>query len=446
MAYAEKRGKWWRGRYKLPTGDYGSVSHDDEGQRFRTKKSAKEFAEGLEADVRRRTFIDPRDGKTTIAAWAELWLESIEVGPLTMRDYKSRLRAVILPAWGSVAVRDLTVVGYSVWENKLREEGYAPNSISGIRSVFRTMMEDAVASKLRADNPIPDRKKGRRGKYVSKRSEPERVYPTPRQALYVARNALLLRGLPVYAMVLTSYYTGLRIGELAGLTRDRLMLTDEGGRGARILLEHQSQYVDGKPTLIPAKYDSGRGLIIHPGLADLLRSLLDSHASEWVFTAPKGGQLLIGGDFYAYTWRPIVEGRPPLPTVRGRRAQPGLRPVLGVSGMDPHGLRHGHKVALDEAGHPRVAVEERMGHTLQGVEGTYSHTTLAMELGIAKTLQDLWETSFSPTLERGYGPMPTAEEHEKLISQNSPKRPRKVPRPRRPSPAAAGEQEAANGV
>lgn len=386
---------------------------------------------------------DPRDGKITIADWAELWLDSLDVGSLSMRDYRSRLRAVILPTWGNVAVRDVTLVAYRTWERKLQDEGYKPNSVSGVRSVFRTMMEDARTSKLRPDNPIPDRKIGRRGKFKSNRSEPERIYPSARQALYVARNADALRGLGMYAMVLTSYYTGLRIGELAGLTRDRLTLEDEGGTGCRILLEYQSQYVDGKPALVPAKYGSARGLIIPPFLAELLRRLIKSHEGEFVFTAPKGGRLLVGGDFYTYTWRPIVDGREPIPSSRGHAARPGIRPVLGVEGMDPHGLRHGHKVALDEAGHPRVAVEERMGHTLKGVEGTYSHTTLAMELKIAETLQALWEVSLRPQLDPGYGPVPSGTE---MISQKSSKRPRKHPHRASSSTKARAQEGAAAGA
>lgn len=435
MAHGEKRTydkrakKWrYRGRYKLPNGKWGSVSRDDDGNPFYTERTAKEFAHGLEVDVRRKTFINPQDGKITLAEWAEVWVESIELSPLSLKDYKSRLRAVILPDWGHVAVRDVTTVAYKTWELKLPALGYSVNSISGIKTVFRTMLEDARQSKLRSDNPIPDRTVGRRGKFRSRRSEEEKIYPTARQALLVARNGLELRGLSIYALVLTSFYTGLRIGELAGLTRDRLQLTDTG-RGARILLEFQSQYIDGKPTLVPAKYDSGRGLIIHQGLASLLGDVLASHAGEFVFTAPKGGRLLIGGDFYEATWRPIVDGRAPLPTVKGRAARPGIRPVLGVEGMVPHGLRHGQKVALDEARHPRVAVEERLGHTLQGVEGTYSHTTLAMEFEIARTLQDLWEESFRPVVEsREYGPVPSELIAGELISQESPRRVRKHPK------------------
>ncbi|MFF1461974.1 hypothetical protein [Streptomyces sp. NPDC058330] len=40
---------------------------------------------------------------------------------------------------------------------------------------------------------------------------------------------------------------------------------------------------------------------------------------------------------------------------------------------------------------PRVAVEERMGHELPGVEGVYSEVTIAMEERIVGYLQGVWE-------------------------------------------------------
>ncbi|GHJ39157.1 hypothetical protein Sm713_47660 [Streptomyces sp. TS71-3] len=56
---------------------------------------------------------------------------------------------------------------------------------------------------------------------------------------------------------------------------------------------------------------------------------------------------------------------------------------------------------------PWVAVEARMGHVLQGVEGTYSHVTLAMELSIAEYLQGLWEDSLKVVVDRReFGPYP----------------------------------------
>jgi len=412
MAHAEKRTydkrarKWrYRGRYKLPNGKWGSVSRDDNGQPFYTERAAEQYAHGLEVDVRRKQFVNPRDGRITVAEWADAWLPSIDVGPLSEKEYRLRLKNQILPEWGTVAIGDLSPTAIVTWEKGLRQR-LSKNYADGVMSVFRTMLDDAVTEKIRGDNPVASRKSGRRGKYMTKPKE-DKVIATPRQVLLIARNGSQLYGLNEYALVITSAYTGLRIGELAGVHRSQLELAD-CGQGARIHLEQQSQYVDGEFTEIPAKYDSGRGLIIPPFLAALLKGLLDSRPeSEWVFTAPKGGRLLRSGDWYSSTWHSMVEGRPERlakPRV-GYRA--GVRPVLGVEGLVPHGLRHSHKVWLDEDGHPKVAVEERMGHTLQGVEGTYSHTTLTMELKIAETLQSRWEQSLKPVVDRReFGPVP----------------------------------------
>ncbi|MFI6700273.1 tyrosine-type recombinase/integrase [Streptomyces sp. NPDC050509] len=454
MAHAEKRWSkkdkrfYWRVKYRLPDGSYGSASRDADNNRFTTERSAEKYGQALETDIDRKVFVNPRDGNITVGGWAEMWIESIEVGPLSERDYRSRLRAVILPRWNDVAMRRVTAIAYMTWEKELRAEGRKPNSIRGIRAVFRTMMEDAVKSNVIGSNPVPIQKGTRRGKYQPRKTEEEKIFADARQALMVAHNGLHLRGFGLYVMVLTSFYTGLRIGELAGLQRSRLVLPirrkkespeptpffdgfitphvdrwAQPARGSRILLESQTQYVDGKPTLIPAKYESGRPLIIPPFLAELLLQLIASHKSEFVFLAPKGGRLLIGGDWYTDTWHPIVDGRAPIPSSRGHKARPGIRPVLGVTGMVPHGLRHGHRVSLDEAGHPRVAIEERMGHEVPGVEGTYSHTTLTMEKRISDSLQALWENSLRPAPGRkDYEAVPSPENTDlKMISQKSPK-------------------------
>ncbi|MEU9310931.1 tyrosine-type recombinase/integrase [Streptomyces sp. NPDC048256] len=415
MAHGEKRGydkrarKWrYRGRYKLPNGKWGSVSRDDNGQPFYTERAAEQYAHGLEVDVRRKQFINPRDGRTTVGAWAETWLPSIEVAPLTEKEYRLRLKNQVLPQWGGVAIGDLSPTAIAAWEKKLRGT-LSKNYADAVMSTFRTMMDDAVAEKLRGDNPVSARKSGRRGMYKPKPKD-EKAIATPRQVLLIARNALEMRGLNEYAIVLTSAYTGLRIGELAGVHRDQLTLKD-AERGARLHSVQQSQYVGGVFTEIGNKYDSGRGLILPPFLADLLQQLLDSRpGSEWVFTAPKGGRLLRGGDWYAETWAPIVAGRAPRGVVRGAKARVGVRPVLGVEGLTPHGLRHSQKVWLDEGNHPKVAVEARMGHELPGIEGTYSHVTLSMELAIASHLQRLWEESLRVVVDRReFGPYPPFE-------------------------------------
>ncbi|MGW7001295.1 hypothetical protein ACWGCW_00350 [Streptomyces sp. NPDC054933] len=62
-----------------------------------------------------------------------------------------------------------------------------------------------------------------------------------------------------------------------------------------------------------------------------------------------------------------------------------------MAGKDIYRLRHGHKEWLDEDGHPRAAVEARMGHELGGVEGVYANVTVVMERRIMESLQARWE-------------------------------------------------------
>lgn len=400
MAHAEKRGydkiarkPRYRGRYKLPNGKWASVSRDENGQPFHTERAAENYAHGLEVDVRRKSFVNPRDGRISVREWADIWIESVELANRSDATYRQRLRSVIVPHWGTTAMADVTTVAVSTWEKRLRTQ-YAPRYVKSIMSVMRVMFDDAVTSKVRGDNPVPSLRSQRRGKFKGKPQQDEVVIATPRQIQLLARNGRALRGLPGYAMVVTIAYAGLRISEVAGLRREHLLLDDDGA-GCRLLVEEQHQYVGGKPAQVDPKYGSTGSLILAPFHAEILRRLLASHDSEWVFPAPRGGKLLIGAQFYSQTWRRIVDGNPgPAAGAPRRERLPQMQAVAGVENLVPHGARHSMKVWLDELRHPRVAVEGRMRHVLSGIEGVYSHTTLAMELAIAEDLQRLWERSF----------------------------------------------------
>lgn len=401
MAHAEKRGydkaarKWrYRGRYKLPNGTWASVSRDENKQPFYTARSAENYAHGLEVDVRRKSFVNPRDGRISVREWAGIWIESVELANRSDKTYRQRLRSVIVPHWGTTTMADVSTVAVATWEKQLRVR-YSPRYVKSIMSVMRVMFDDAVKSKVRGDNPVPSLRSQRRGKFEVKQQADEVVIATPRQIQLLARNGRVLRGLPGYVMVVTIAYTGLRISEIAGLRREHLLLDDDGS-GPRLLVAEQHQYVDGKPAQVSPKYGSSGSIILAPFHAELLRRLLASHESPWVFPAPLGGKMDTGAQFYTTTWRRIVDGYAAGPQRDGRPSRlPQMQAVAGVEDIVPHGARHSMKVWLDELRHPRAAVEARMRHVLQGIEGVYSHVTLPMEREIAADLQGLWEQSLA---------------------------------------------------
>ena len=68
MGFAEKRGDYWRGRYKLEPGKYGTVT-DSTGAtiRFRTRREAEQAANDEEAKVRAGSRPDPAAGRVASA-------------------------------------------------------------------------------------------------------------------------------------------------------------------------------------------------------------------------------------------------------------------------------------------------------------------------------------------------------------------------------------------
>jgi integrase len=396
VAYGEKRGQYWRAKYKGPEGRWLNASTDDFGNKFTTETAAKNYGNDLESAVRGKRFINPRDGKTTIGDFIRgeeiPWIDTLDVSETSDATYRSRLEAQILPRWGDTAFSDYSSLRHRSWMLGLKRE-HGVNYARSIESVMRMLMDDAVTEKIIGVNPIPVGRARRRGKHAAKPQTDDYVWPTPAQALAVAENARQIRGLTGYVMILTMAYTGMRIGEIAGLQRSCVRLSDDP-YGSSIQIDWQGQWLRKKGwTLLPPKYSSYRTLILPPFLAALLRELLDSHESDYAFTTVKGKCLRTDDEFYGQFWHPIVDGRAADPTRRQIRNRQEIPAVKGIATMVPHGTRHGHKVWLDEDGHPRVAVEARMGHRLAGVEGLYSHVTPRMELRIAKSLQARWKAS-----------------------------------------------------
>lgn len=415
MAYAEKRGKGpypWRVKFTPPG------CPEDSKSGFRTQDEALEYGRAQEVDGRRGVYIDPRKGTVTVAELAELWLESIDLRATSMRDYRSRLNAHILPRWGETEIGAITGMAVRAWKKDLRKQGLSQGHVDNIAMVLSMMLDDAAAERMITANPI--QRKSRRGKFQSKRkkAEAERPWATDRQVLAIADNARTIRGLMGYAIVMTIAYTGMRIGEIAALRiEDCHLLTKRHEQWLDV--QWQMQYEDGVYTRIECKYDSGRRLVIPPFLADILAEVIASHdnrptgrgrrrkdpdADKWVFRAPMGGQLIIAGTWYETSWQRFVFGQEARPSSRGHKAVPAVPAVPGIDELDPHGLRHGHRVWLDEDDIPHVAIEARMGHEIRESRGfavssvarTYSHVTPAMERRVSEVLQARWERSQLP--------------------------------------------------
>ena len=402
------RVKWWSGEY-LPNGrkryeSKGGFTDEDEAFRHGQDKLY---------EIRHGTHVSNRDKATLMGVWLDDWLKAMDYAYSTEAAYRSRIETHIRPYFGQKAIGDIDTLMYRKFKTHIQQT-VAPTTAKNVLSTLGMILDDAVPRLIKT-SPV-ERTKGR-GKFTKKAKERKRdVSEETVEAL--ARNARVLLGEPGYVMIWTMATTGMRPGELFGLTReycypqwpasDLRLDPDEAdrydedleryGKGGDLMpairVERQAQRtkrVKGAE-FFPPKYGSNRTLVIPPFLADMLEAMLASHASPWVFPAYRGG-CLAAGDFNGDYWYEIRDGadeRPKGPGVRIPR--PAIPSVSAFQGRRMYLLRHSHKAWLDEElEHSRYAIEARMGHEMGGVEGTYSSVTVPMERAIMKTMQRRWD-------------------------------------------------------
>src|SRR4051794_35408609 len=108
MGYAEKRGDYWRGRYKIAPGKYGTVQ-DASGRliQFRGKREAERAADEEEAKIRAGTWRDPASGRMLFGEWANAWYAEQDLAASTMRNYRRHIEDHLLSAFGELALEDV---------------------------------------------------------------------------------------------------------------------------------------------------------------------------------------------------------------------------------------------------------------------------------------------------------------------------------------------------
>ncbi|MER6098421.1 phage integrase SAM-like domain-containing protein [Streptomyces sp. NPDC001728] len=406
--YVEWRGgtcrvKWWTGECH----PNGRKRYESKGG-FTDEEAAYRHGQDKLYEIRHGTNISNRDGATPTSEWADSWLQSLDLRHLSIRNYRWRVKH-IKAFFKERPVSELTILDHRAFRKYLAAVPVGEKSQTQILSTFATIMDDAVAAKLIKQSPVE--RQGRRGKYRRKPRERKRDMAVESVAK-LAHNADIRWGLTGFVYVWTMAMTGMRPAELYGLTREycfpnwpktdlRLDETEVDrydddllryGLGEELLpavrVERQVQYEEGVLDFYPPKYDSFRTLVVPTFLAALLEALLASHESPWVFPAIEGGSLG-AASFTKEYWRPVADGAPA--SVGPKLWREAMVSVNPFAGKRQYLVRHGHKEWLDEDGHPRFAVEARMGHELAGVEGTYSNLTVAMEQQIARALQARWE-------------------------------------------------------
>lgn len=342
----------WRARYRDEAGR-------EHSRHFARKLDAQRWLDEVTTSIVTGTYVDPKSGTETVQAYAERWRAVQDHRPGTAALYERILRLHVYPVLGALPLRTVRHSHVRAFVTKLTRS-MAPNTARQVHAVTRTVFRSAVADRLIAVTPF------------------ERI-PLPRvqrievRPLEVAEVRLLLDATPrrLQALVVLAVASGLRSGEMLGLTVDRI---DFLRREVRV--DRQLVYVSGAaPFLGPPKTPESFRTVPLPAFAlDALAAHLAAYpagADGLVFQADKGGPIL-------------------RTTLNGRWRQSLRRAGLGEH-THLHHLRHGYASWLNAAGVPFTTVMELLGHAPQGVTwATYTHRVEGWDRQVRTALEAAW--------------------------------------------------------
>ncbi|MFC5723559.1 LacI family DNA-binding transcriptional regulator [Streptomyces gamaensis] len=271
MGFAERRGNYWRARYKIAPGRHNTVlDAGGKAMRFATKREAKRAADAAEIEFRRGDWRDPSLGQETFGEYASRWYENQDLAASTMQNYRRHIEEHLLPAFEEKALAGILRTDVDAWE-KQEKAAYAVSSVKTWRSTLHLILADAVDEGLIVSNPAVKRRG--RGKRAgrSRGRGPEKVVTDALGVVLIAERMALLSGRDdEFVAVVLKGFTAKRWGELVGLETEFV-------RPGAIRIEWQLYELDsGELVRCPPKDDSYRTV----DTPDFLTALVVNHIAR----------------------------------------------------------------------------------------------------------------------------------------------------------------------
>jgi integrase len=327
--------KPWRARYRDPQGR-------ERTQHFARKVDAERFLEQVRSDIITGRYVDPTLASRPFGDYAREWAARQMHRESTSDQLHSHLERHVLPYLGDRPIGALRRSELQSWI-KGRSEELAPATVKVIAAWVGSILRAAVDDGLIVASPF-------RGVALPKRERRGVVPLATEQVLG------LIAGVPerYRALIATAAGTGLRQGELFGLTADAI-----DWLGRRLRVEQQLVTLVGQaPKLGPPKTPASYRTVPLP---DVVLEALAEHVRGFppgefglIFTDEKGRPLRRSN--FSLVWTPAARS-------------------CGIpSGTGVHALRHYYASVLIAGGESVKVVQARLGHaTAAETLDTYSH-------------------------------------------------------------------------
>jgi integrase len=324
----------WRARFVDDTGR-------EHAKHFTRKRDAQTWLDAQTTATVTGTYVVPNAGKVTFKEYAESWRTSQVFRPSTATLVELALRKRVYPLIGGKSLSAISKTTIQKLVGSLNET-YAPATVVVTYSYVSTVLKDAVENRRIARTPCTGIKLP---EIVKKRVEPR----TTEQVQAAAKAA----GDHLRAAVLLAAGTGMRRGEVFGLTEDRVRFLER-----KIIVDRQLVGVrDGSPVFGPPKTRSSvREIPLPTSVAEALAKHIEQH--------PPGPSGLLFTTTHGHAWRWTTFGD----VWRAKMK------AADLAGFDFHELRHYYASLLIRYGESIKTVQARLGHkSAEDTLNTYSH-------------------------------------------------------------------------
>lgn len=334
----------WRARFRpVPGGPQVT-------QTFARKVEAQRWLAEQSASVITGQYVDPKAGRVTFRDYAESWRAAQVHRPTSQAHVETMLRRHAYPTLGDRQLSQILPSEIQAWVKKIgtddarsKRRALSPTSVGVVHSIVSSIMKAAVRDRRLLANPCE-------GTRLPK-AERARIVPLTSTEVAAIRDAMPER---LQALITFAAGTGMRQGEVLGLTLDRLhMLRRE------VVVDRQLvTRIRDTPVLGPTKTTASVRTIPLP---NTVVAAMAAHLAAF----PPGENGLV------FTFD---DGQPITRQAFGRAWRPAAAAAGLGTGTGMHALRHYYASLLIRYGESVKTVQARLGHASAAETlDTYSH-------------------------------------------------------------------------
>lgn len=362
----------WEARYTIGR-DPGTGKQIQKSVYGKSQKDVRQKLQKICSEIDEGTYSEP--SKMTLEQWLTVW-EAEYIGNVkanTVKSYSDHIRLHIKPALGACKLSELAPHEIQKFYNALqREDGLSPKTIKNVHGVFHRALEQAMKIGYIRSNPAEA--------CTLPRSIKKEIRPLEDEELAAFLKAI--RGSPYELVYYVAVFTGMRQGELLGLTWD---CVDFEKHTIYVCKQHQ-KVKGGKSYLFTTlKNDKPRLLDASDAVMDALRRQ-KARQERW---AKRAGAAWENEENFVFS---TEFGR----YLCNQTVYLDFKKIVRRLGLDNarfHDLRHTYAVISLKAGDDIKTVQENLGHhTAAFTLDTYAHVTVGMKRASAKRLDQYIST------------------------------------------------------